>query len=99
MCSTRKIIIMLLLLMMGMMLVNCFLFWSTQLNLNIDKSKVTMDSTPKLVSSQPVTQWGGGGYHKIFTYGTGAEATNKSGCSATFICGSTMSGLLAPPHF
>ena len=55
---------MLLLLMMGMMLVNCFLFWSTQLNLNIDKSKVTMDSTPKLVSSQPVTQWGGEGITK-----------------------------------
>ena len=62
--------------------------------LNIDKSEVTTDGTSKLAGGRPVTE-----YCCRDSSISGAEGINKSGYSATFIGGSTMSGYLVPLHF
>ena len=62
--------------------------------LNIDESEVSTDGTSKLTGGRPVTE-----YCSRESSISGAEGSNKSGYSATFIGGSTMSGYPVPPHF
>ena len=73
------------------------IFFPGQLDriLNVNESEVTTDGTSKLVGGRPITQW----VSRDARIGTGAQPTNKSGYSATFIGGSTMSGWPVPPHF
>ena len=78
------------------------IFFPGQLDwiLNIDKSEVTTDGTSNLVGGWPVTRWVGTVSGTVSRDSPGAKLlTNRSGYSATFIGGSTMSGWPVPSHF
>ena len=72
-------------------------FFEEQLDriINIDESEIFTDGTSKIAGGRPATTYTStdSSLHK------GVEATNKSGYSATFSGGSTVSGSPLPPRF
>ena len=60
----------------------------------VDESKVTTDGTSKFASGCPVTE-----YCSCESSISDTEGTNKSGYSATFIGGNTISDYPVPPNF
>ena len=62
--------------------------------MNLDESEVSTDGTSKLSGGRPVTELSSSDK----SLPKGANTSNKSGYSATFIGGSTISGWPLPPH-
>ena len=72
-------------------------FFDGQLHriINLDESEVSTDGTSKLSGGRPSTSYSS----TDKSIPKGAQATNKSGYSDTFIGGSTVAGDPLPPHF
>ena len=62
--------------------------------MNLDESEVSTDGTSKLAGGRPVTMLS----PRDQSLPQGANSCNKSGYSATFIGGSTVSGWPLPVH-